>query len=176
MASPLMYDEFTAPLRLEVRMPSAEVVDTMLYDGCETWTPNAAHLAKLRKTHHRIIFRCIGWQRKRDDYHYAGDLAKTCCESAETTVRTWMMCFWGSWLVWVTSDERLPRSYPEDFLSIYGDCAHPAHSQRTAMGCGQQTSSRRTSHVRSTTRSSEGSGVHHGGITIGDILQWCVRR
>ena len=71
-------------------MLKAEVIETMLY-GCVTWGPTVAHLAMLRKAHHRLLLRCIGWNRKRrDGYHmlsYADALAKAGCENVEATVR-----------------------------------------------------------------------------------------
>ena len=67
-----------------------QVIETMLY-GCVTWSPTAAHLAILRKTHDRLLLRYIGWKRKHgDDYHvlsYADAFVKTGCENVETTVR-----------------------------------------------------------------------------------------
>ena len=91
-----LYDQPTASLRLKVRMLKAEVMETMLY-GCVTWSPTVAHLAILRKTHHRLLLRCIGWKRKHgDDYHvlsYADALAKTGCENVATTVRKRIILF-----------------------------------------------------------------------------------
>ena len=91
-----LYDQPTAPLRLKVRMLKAEVMETMLY-GCITWSPTVAHLAILRKTHHRLLLRCIGWKRKDGDgYHvlsYADALAKTGCENVATTVRKRIILF-----------------------------------------------------------------------------------
>lgn len=50
------YDQPTAPLRLKVRMLTAEVMETMLY-GCVTWTPTMTHLTRLRTAHHRLLLR-----------------------------------------------------------------------------------------------------------------------
>ena len=86
-----LYDQVAAPLRLKVRMLKAEVMETMLYE-CVTWSPTVAHLAIPRKTHHRLLLRCIGWKWKHNDgYHmlsYAGVIAKIGCENVETTVRS----------------------------------------------------------------------------------------
>ena len=39
----------------------AEVLETMLY-GCVTWSPRACHYdTTLRRAHHRLLTRCIGW-------------------------------------------------------------------------------------------------------------------
>ena len=70
-----------------------------------------AHLAILRKTHHRLLLRCIGWKRKHGDgYHvlsYADALAKTGCENVETTVRKRRILFAG--FVARMGNERLPK-------------------------------------------------------------------
>ena len=103
------YDQFTAPLQLNVRMLKAEVMETMLY-GCVTWSPTVAHLAILRTAHHRLLLRCIGWMKKRrDGYHmFDGDaLAKTGCENVETTVRKRRILFAG--FVAGVDNERLPK-------------------------------------------------------------------
>ena len=79
-----LYDQPTAPLRLKVRMFISEVMETMLY-GCVTRSPTVAHLAILRKTHHRLLLRCIGRKRKHGDGYrqlsYADALAKTGCDN-----------------------------------------------------------------------------------------------
>ena len=36
-----------SPLELKIRMPRAEVLETMLY-GCVTWSPHACHYDTLR--------------------------------------------------------------------------------------------------------------------------------
>ena len=58
-----------------------------------------AHLAILRKTHHRLLLRCIGRKRKHGDGYrqlsYADALAKTGCENVETTVRKRRILFAG---------------------------------------------------------------------------------
>ena len=55
-------------LRLKVRMLKAEVLETLLY-GCVTWSPSKADYGRLRKTHHQMLLRCLGWRkRKREDH------------------------------------------------------------------------------------------------------------
>ena len=85
-------------------------METMLY-GCVTWSPTAAHLAILRKTHDRLLLRYIGWKRKHgDDYHvlsYADAFVKTGCENVETTVRKRRILFAG--FVARMGNERLPK-------------------------------------------------------------------
>ena len=79
-----LYDQATAPLRLKVWMLNGEVMETMLY-GCVTWSPNAAHFAKLHQAHRRLLLRCTGWKRnRRGGYHvpsYADAIAKTGCKN-----------------------------------------------------------------------------------------------
>ena len=76
-----------------------------------TLSPTVAHLAILRKTHHRLLLRCIGWKRKHGDgYHvlsYVDALAKTDCENVETTVRKRRILFAG--FVARMGNERLPK-------------------------------------------------------------------
>ena len=56
-----------------------------------TWTLSAQHFARLRSSHHQVLLRVIGFQRRqRTDYttlSYAKILKKTRCESIETTIR-----------------------------------------------------------------------------------------
>ena len=76
-------------LRLNVRLLKAEVVETLLY-GCMTQSPNKPDYDRLRRVHHPMLLRCLGWRkRKRDDHtlSYADALAKTASKSIEATVR-----------------------------------------------------------------------------------------
>lgn len=53
---------------LEVRMLKAEETETLLY-GCVRWSPSKAECDRLRKAHHRMLMRYLGWRkRKRDDH------------------------------------------------------------------------------------------------------------
>ena len=75
-------------LRLKVRLPKAEVIETLLY-GCMMWSPNKPDYDRLRRVHHSMLLRCLGCpKRKRDDHtlSYADALAKTAFESIEATV------------------------------------------------------------------------------------------
>ena len=73
------------------------------------------HFAKLRTAYHRLLLRCIGWNRKhRDGYHmlsYADALAKTGRENVDATMRNGGNFSLGSWLVWVT------RGYQTEWCS-----------------------------------------------------------
>ena len=61
----------------------AEVFEALLY-GCMTWSPNKPDYDRLRRVHHSMLLRCLGWRkRKRDDHilSYAHAIAKTASES-----------------------------------------------------------------------------------------------
>ena len=58
-----LYDRPSAPLELKIRMLKAEVLDTMLY-GCVTWSPRACHYDTLRRVHHNLLTRYIGWRKR----------------------------------------------------------------------------------------------------------------
>ena len=47
-------------LRLKVRMLKAEVLETLLY-GCVT--SSKADYDRLRKVHHQMLLRCLGWRK-----------------------------------------------------------------------------------------------------------------
>ena len=104
-----LYDQPTAAHRSG--MLKAEVMETMLYDECVTWSPTVPHLAILRTAHHRFLLRCVGWNRKpRHGYHmlsYPDALARTVCENVETTVRKRRGLFAG--FVARMGNERLPK-------------------------------------------------------------------
>jgi len=104
-----IYDRPSVRLRLKVRMLKAEVLETLLY-GCVTWSPSKADYDRLRKVHHQMLLRCLGWRkRKREDHilSYANALLRTDSESVETTVRRRRILFAG--FVARMGEERLPR-------------------------------------------------------------------
>ena len=73
-----IYDRPVVLLRLKVRLLKAEVVETLLH-GCVTWSPKKPDYDRLRRIHHFMLLRCLGWRkRKRDDHtlSYADALAK----------------------------------------------------------------------------------------------------
>ena len=87
-----LYDRPSAPLVLR-----AEVLETMLY-GCVTWSPRACHYDTLRRTHHRLLTRCIGWRKHNRADHpisYLDTLVKTGSESIEATLRRRRILFAG---------------------------------------------------------------------------------
>ena len=104
-----IYDRPGVRLRLKVSLLKAEVVETLLY-GCMTWSPNKPDYDRLRRVHHSMLFRCLGWRkRKRDDHalSYADALAKTAAESIEAIVRKRRILFAG--FVARMAEERLPQ-------------------------------------------------------------------
>ena len=84
-----LYDRPCAPLEPKIRIPRAEVLDTMLYDWV-TWNPRGCHYDTLRRAYHRFLTRCIGWRKNNLADHpisYLDTLIKTGSESIEATIR-----------------------------------------------------------------------------------------
>ena len=84
-----IYDRPGVRLQLKVRLLKAEVVETLFY-GCKTWIPKKPDYDRLRRVHHSMLLRCLGWRKlKRDDrtLSYADALAKTAFESIDAIVR-----------------------------------------------------------------------------------------
>ena len=104
-----IYDRPGVRLGSKVRLLKAEVVETLLY-GCMTWSPKKPDYDRLRRGHRSMVFRCLGWpKRKRDDpaLSYADALAQTDSESVEAIVpkrRIWFVVF-----VVRMGEERLPQ-------------------------------------------------------------------
>ena len=104
-----IYDRPGVRLRLKVRLLKAEVVETLLY-GCMTWSPNKPDYDRLRRVHHSMLLRCVGWRtRKRDDHtlSYADAVANTASESIEAIVRKRRILFAG--FVARLEEEHLPQ-------------------------------------------------------------------
>ena len=104
-----IYDRLGVRLRLKVRLLKAEVIETLLY-GCMTWSPNKPDYGRLRRVHHSMLLRCLGWRRrKRDDYtlSYADALVKTASEGIEAIVRKRKILFAG--FVARMGEERVPQ-------------------------------------------------------------------
>ena len=57
-----LYDLSSAPLELQIRMLTAEELETILYD-CVTRSPCASHYDTLRRSHHSFLTFCIGWRK-----------------------------------------------------------------------------------------------------------------
>ena len=90
-------------------MLRAEVLETMLY-GCVTWSPRASYYDTLRRAHHRLLTRCIGWRKhNRADHpiYYLDALIETESEGIEVTLRRRRILFAG--FVARMEDTRLPK-------------------------------------------------------------------
>ena len=93
-----LFDRPRAPWRLKVRLLGAEAMEAVLY-GCMTWAPRRDHYRLLRRTHHRLLLRVIGYRRERGTYRqllYAQALKKTGCQSVEATIRQRRLLFAGA--------------------------------------------------------------------------------
>ena len=94
-----LFDRPRAPWRLKVRLLRAEAMEALLY-GCMTWAPRRDHYRLLRRTHHRLLLRVIGYRHERGTYRqlsYAHQaLKKTGCQSAEATIRQRRLLFAGA--------------------------------------------------------------------------------
>ena len=104
-----IYDRPGVRLRLKVRLLKAEVIETLLY-GCMAWSPNKPDYDRLRRVHHSMLLRCLGWRiRKRDDHTLlcADALAETASKSIEAIVCKRRILFAG--FVARIGEERLPQ-------------------------------------------------------------------
>ena len=93
-----LFDRPRAPWRLKVRLLRAEAMEALLY-GCMTWAPRRDHYRLVRRTHHRLLLRVIGYRRERGTYRqlsYAQALKKTGCQSVEATIRQRRLLFAGA--------------------------------------------------------------------------------
>ena len=74
------------------------LTEALLY-RCMTWAPRREHYRLLRRTHHRLLLRVIGYRRERGTYRqlsYAQALKKTGCQSVEATIRQRRLLFAGT--------------------------------------------------------------------------------
>ena len=84
-----LFDRSRAPWRLKVRQLRAEAMEALL-SRCMTCPPRHDHYRLLRRTHHRLLLRVIGYRRERGTYRelsYAQTLKKTGCQSVEATIQ-----------------------------------------------------------------------------------------
>ena len=84
-----LFDRPRAPWRLKARLLRTEAMEALLH-GCMTCPPRRDHYRLLRRTHHRLLLRVIGYRRKRGTYRqlsYTQALKKTGCHSVEATIR-----------------------------------------------------------------------------------------
>ena len=93
-----LFDRPRAPWRLKVRLLRTEAMEALLY-GCTARAPRRDHYRLLRRTHHRLLLRVIGYRRKRGNDRqllYAQALKKTECQSVEATIRLRRLIFVGA--------------------------------------------------------------------------------
>ena len=93
-----LFDRPRAPWRLKVRLLRAEAMEALLY-GCMTWASRRDLYWLLRRTHHRLLLRVMGYRRERGTYRqlsYAQALKKTGCQSVEATIRQRRLLFAGA--------------------------------------------------------------------------------
>ena len=101
-----------------------------MLNGCVTWSPRACHYETLRRVHHSILRRCIGWRKTNRADHpifYLDTLMKTGSESIEVTLRRRRILFAG--YVARMEDTRLP------YCVMFGELMRSA-------GCGGVTGKR----------------------------------
>ena len=128
-----LYDRPSAPLELKIRMLRAEVLETMLYD-CVTWSPRACHYDTLRRAHHRLLTRCVGWRKYNRADHpisYLDTLVKTGSESIEATLRRRRILFAG--FVARMEDTRLPKCVM--FGEMVGGAGCVGGQEKEWLGC-----------------------------------------
>ena len=126
-----IYDRPGARLRLKVGLLKTEMVETLLY-GCMTWSPNKLDYGKLRRVHHSMLFRCLGWRkRKRGDHTLscANTLSKTASESIEAIVRKRRILFAG--FVARMGEERLLQRVT--FWEIVGGKGYSGQKEKNRM-------------------------------------------
>ena len=95
-------------------------MEALLY-GCMTWAPRREHYRLLRRTHHRLLLRVIGYRRERGTYRqlsYAQALKKTGCQSVEATIRQRRLLFAGAMVRQPAG--RLPKRLMEAFGATDG--------------------------------------------------------
>ena len=103
-----------------MRLLKAKVVETLLY-GCMTWSPNKPDYDRLRRVHHSMLLRCLGWRKRDRDDHtlsYADALAKTASESIEAIVRKRRILFAG--FVTRMGEERLSAIEGDGWGACWG--------------------------------------------------------
>ena len=92
-----IYDRPSVHLRLKVGVLKAEVKEALLH-GCVTWSPSMADYDRLRKIHHQMLLRYLGWRKRKHEDHilsYANALLRTDSESVAMTVRRRRIWFAG---------------------------------------------------------------------------------
>ena len=128
-----LYDRSSAPPELKTRMLRTEVLETMLY-GCVTWSLRACPYDTLRRAHHRVLTRYIGWRKhNRADrpIFYLDTLLKTGSENTVATLRRRRILFAG--FVARMEDSRLPKYVM--FGEMVGGVGCVGGQEKEWMGC-----------------------------------------
>ena len=136
-----LFNRPRAPWRLKVRLLRAEAMEALLY-GCMTWPPRRDHYRLLRRTHHRLLLRVIGYHRERGTYRqlsYAQVLKKTGCQSVEATIRQRRLLFAGAMARQPAG--RLPKRLMDGKL-VGGEDPGKGRPEQNWMDCLRTTSKR----------------------------------
>ena len=114
-------------------MLRAEVLETML-SGFVTRSTCTYHYDTLRRAHHRLLTRCIGWRKHNRADHpisYLDTLIKTGRESIEATLHRRRISFAG--FVARMEDTRLPKCVV--FRELAGGAGCVGGQEKEWMGC-----------------------------------------
>lgn len=85
----------STPLKLKIRMLTAEDVETILY-VCVTWSLRSCRYDAPRRAHHNLLTRCIVWRKRKCTDHPISSLetlVNSGGESIEATLRTTRILF-----------------------------------------------------------------------------------
>ena len=94
---------------LQDKLLQSEALEALIY-GCGIWTLRKKDYDKLRTHHHRMLLRCIGFQKKKRTDHLLScrlALEKTGSESIETTTRRRRLVL--AFSILRLGDQRLPK-------------------------------------------------------------------
>ena len=111
-----------------------EVLETKMLYGCVTWSPRACHYDTLRRAHHSLLTRCIGWRKNNRTDHpifCLDTLMETGSESIETTMRMRRILCAG--FVARMEDTRLPKCVMLGELA--GSAGYVGRRRKGLMGC-----------------------------------------
>ena len=129
-----LFDRPRAPWRLKVGLFRPEAMEALLY-RCMTWAPRRDHYRFLRRTHHQLLLRLIGYRRERSTYRqlsYAQALKKTGCQSVEDTIRQRRLLFAGAMATQPAG--RLPKRLMDGKL-VGGEDSGKGRPEQNWMGC-----------------------------------------
>ena len=128
-----LYARPSALLELEIRMPKAEVLETMMY-GCVSWSPRAYHYETFRRTNYSFLTRCTGSRKdNRTDHQifYLDTLTKTGSENIDAITCRRRILFAG--FMARIEDTRLPKCVM--FGEPGGGASCVGGQEEESMGC-----------------------------------------